>query len=113
MAEERLRDIPAGTTVLFTDTLLLGGVAPDITADTVTITLKANPDDADPGALQKAADVSIQGAGGIAAFELTSTETDIEPGDYFYEIIWKRSTGAIYRPHFGRIRILKRFSSIS
>jgi len=112
VTEERLEDIPEGTTVIFTDTLLLGGVAPDITGDTVTITIKENKEDADPGLLQVSADLAVQGAGGIAAFELTPSQTAIEPGDYHYEVMWIRSNGEKYRPHFGRVRITKRVSDL-
>ncbi len=110
--EERLDDIPEGTTIIFTDTLLLDEVVPDITSDTVTITIKASKDDPDPGLLQISANVAIQGASGQALFELTSAQTTIEPGDYLYEIMWIRADGKKYRPHFGSVRITQRVSDL-
>lgn len=95
-----LANFPVGTTVVFTVTFKISGVAPDITGDTVTLTLKANIDDTDPGALQVAADVTTQGASGKALFELTPAQTDIMPRTYFYDIRWITSAAKEYVPEF-------------
>jgi hypothetical protein len=104
-----LPEIIAGTSIIFNLVLTLGGVAPDITADTVTITFKKTKDLADPGALQKDADVTTQGDGGIAVFELTEDETEIDGGQYFYDIIWYTSTRE-YGVDIGSIFVIKRVS---
>jgi hypothetical protein len=109
---EQLGDFRVGTTVIFNVTILSGGSAPDITGDTVTITLKTNKDDADPGVLQKDADIATQGSGGIAIFELLPSETAITPGEYFYDIIWETAAGKEYELDSGIVKALKRVSDL-
>ncbi len=80
--------IPKGTTRAIS--VAFAG-APDIRNDTVTLTIKSNKDDADPGALQTDADVATGGANGVAVFVLTPSQTSINPGQYFYDIVWRRA----------------------
>lgn len=109
---EQLSNFPIGTTVIFTVTILSSGVAPDITGDTVTLTIKINKDYDDPGVLQKTADVTTQGGSGIAIFELTPSETAIAPMNYVYDIIWNTSTNKEYLLDTGSIKALDRVSDL-
>lgn len=86
-----------GTTKTFSVTITMGGVAQDIRSDTVTVRLKTKLSDSDAqAALTKTADVTTAGASGIAAFELTPTDTNITPGNYLIDIVWELSTGEEY-----------------
>lgn len=72
-------------------------IPPDISGDIVTLTLKETLDkDATP-ILEKDADVSAQGADGIAVFTLTPAEIEsVEPMQYYYDIVWYPVAGGNY-----------------
>ena len=108
----QLGNFPQGTTVAFTVIIKLGGVPPDITGDSVTLTIKNKIDDDDPGVLQSSADVTSQGAGGIAVFELTPADTAINQGKYWYDIIWITSASKEYQLDKGKVEILERVSDL-
>ncbi|MCK5604547.1 hypothetical protein KAR91_21845 [Candidatus Pacearchaeota archaeon] len=110
---EKIPDTPRGTTLAFTITLKFeSGQVPDITADTVTLTIKENKDDADAasGVIQEDADVST--GGGVAIFVLTATQTDITPKEYFYDVVWTTVAGAVKVLDVGddTFKILERIS---
>ena len=86
---------------------------PDITADTIKFTAKENVDDADPGVLQKNADVS-GGATGIATLELLASETGvIETGNYAYDLVWTRSNAEVKIIGKGTLTISERVSDVA
>jgi hypothetical protein len=93
-----------GTTKKFDVTITYNGSNPDITSDTVTIYFKEK--EKDEIALEKEADVTTQGADGIAEFELTTTNTDLRPGIYTYSIVWEPASGGKYILEEDKVRIL-------
>lgn len=89
-----IKNIVRGTTRNVTITITENGSNPDITGDTVTITAKRNENDSDSEALfQNNADVTTSGASGIAIIAISATDSDVEPGEIFYDIIWVKSGG--------------------
>jgi ABC-type phosphate/phosphonate transport system substrate-binding protein len=109
-----INPIPQGTTRTVTYTIKFEGVTQDISADTVTLTVKGNIDNSDAQAvLQKDADVATDGADGVAAFELTNTETEvITPGSYPYDVIWYRGVDEEYLVERGVLVIQNRVSDV-
>ena len=106
---ERLQNFYINNTNNFTVTIEYNGVAINITNDTVRFMVKENIDDTDAQAvINVTADVVTQGANGIAIFNLTSAQTDIDPGNYWYEISWLRVTGAEYTLEVREIELLER-----
>lgn len=90
----KIPDIPRGTTLTFNLRLKFdSGQVPDITGDTVTMTVKDSKDDVDPGVIREDADVST--GGGVAIFVLSATDTDITPKEYYYDIVWTTAAGAV------------------
>jgi len=78
-----------GTTKVFSVTILHNGAAPNIISDTVRFIVKKNLSDADASALiNTTADVTTSGSSGIAIFTLSSEQTEIAVGTYYYEITW-------------------------
>lgn len=106
-----LSDIYYGTTQRFSIGLSIGSMAVDITSDTVTLTIKERYYDPDALALLRInADVTTQGADGIAIFALTPTNTKIAIGRYLRDIQWTRSNGDNYVVYIDKTNILKRVS---
>lgn len=84
-----INDFYIGETVEITVLCKKEGVAQDITADTVTLTIKTAKGDADAAAeLQEDADVTTYGGAGIAYWNLTPAQTAIAIGSYFVDIVW-------------------------
>jgi len=93
----RITDIYQGTTKKFTVIIELDDVLQNITADTVTFTMKINRNDADPGILQKNASVAApEGLVGEASFELTPAETNVTIREYTCDVQWILATGEEY-----------------
>lgn len=108
-----LDPILKGTTQVIDYLVRLDSITSDITADTVTLTIKAQFGDSDADALlTKDADVATSGANGIAIFTLTPADTDIEVGNYPYDVIWYRSTGEEYELETETVIIKKRVSDV-
>jgi len=102
-----------GITKTFLVTLSIGGVAQDIRSDTVTFWLKVHPSDADSEALiEKAADVATQGADGVAAFALTTSDTAVAVGRGYAEIVWELDSGEEYVVYHRPLRVLRRTSEV-
>lgn len=101
-----------GETVQLYVTCKIDGVAQNITADTVKLTMKSNKSDADSAALlQKTADVTTYGVSGIAYFNIPTTDTDdLDPADVFVDIVWTRSAGSVRVAYDSPITILERVS---
>ncbi len=75
----------------FTGTVKVNGSVQDITSDTITLLLYDNEG---VEQINKEADTSL----GDGQYEviLTTTDTDLKPGNYDYEIWWKLSSGEEY-----------------
>ncbi len=68
------------------------GVNPDISADVVKIVFKTDKSDTDE-LLSVNADVTTDGANGVAKFQLSPTNTDVLSGWVWYEIVWELVSG--------------------
>jgi len=88
-----------------------------IDEDQLLFIMKVDPDDSDDIAiLTVQADVISQGASGTGYFHLSSAETNIALGLYFYEFKWNRSNGEekiFPKETLGIIKVLKRAWDIS
>lgn len=104
-----MTDFYEKTTKVFDVLVYVNDTLQDITLDTVSIIFKKKKDDTDAEAvLSKDADVTTKGSEGIAQFTLTSTETDLEVRNYYYEIRWITSTGRISILESDSVRVLDR-----
>lgn len=100
-----------GETKEFNILLKRGGVAQDITGDTVTFRMKSNKSDTDASAaLTKQADVASQGASGWALFALTTTDTEVIEDTYQCDIEWVLSGGEEFIVYDGTIEVKVRVS---
>lgn len=82
-----------GDSIDFSVAIALNGVAADIRADTVTLTLT---DEVDAVQLTATADVVTSGLTGTAIFTITAAATeDVTPGNLWLKIKWTRSTGQV------------------
>jgi hypothetical protein len=108
-----INDFYRATTVIIDIQILYNGSAPNITNDEVRMMVKSKKSDPDEDALiNETFDVS-EGATGSASLELTPTDTDIEPGVYFYEIFWLLSGGREYVLESGEFKIKTRVKEIT
>ena len=113
MITEKLPDFIAGTTWEFVYEITLDGDAPDITDDTVTVTLKSNINDPDSAALlQVNADVTTSGADGKAIYAIPPATTDITGGKYYYDVMWYPLAGKERIIDSGEIIVKPRVSDI-
>lgn len=101
-----LKDFYEKTTKKFDVTINYNGASPNITADTVTFVLKTKKDG--ETALTKTADVATSGASGVAKFTLSTTDTAIPYGRYYYEIFWTLANKDEYVIDSGEVNILNR-----
>jgi hypothetical protein len=97
------------TTVTFSLALALGDTTPNITADTVTLRLFDQRTRA--LVLQYNADVTTNGAAGVALFTLTPAQTNIPAGAYYVDIVWYRSDGKVYLPVRDTVTVYDRLSA--
>jgi hypothetical protein len=93
-----------GTTKKFDVTITYNGSNPDITSDTVTFYMKTDKDVT--ATLTSTADVTTQGADGIASFELASSDTGVTPGRYYYELVWEPASGGKYILESEKVTVL-------
>ena len=85
------------------------GVVIDITGSTVFFTVKARLQDIDDEALiTKDVTSHSDPTNGITIITLTDTQTDIAPGNYFYDIKIKDSGGLISQTNSADFKILDR-----
>ena len=90
-----------------------GSNALDITGYTYKMTLKANIDDADPGALQLSATPSVadsptEASQGILYITATDTQTDsLEAKTYNYDVQQKDDEGKIQTLLIGKVKVVK------
>lgn len=74
----------------FTAEIKVDGAIRDISGDSVTCIFKSDKSDTDvEAAITATADVSSQGASGIADFAIPKEDTDVTPGTYYWEIKWR------------------------
>ncbi len=84
-----MKDFYEKTTKAFDVKVQVDWELQDISEDAVTCIFKANRDDSDASAaITATADVSEEGADGIAKFVIPATDTAVTPGRYFYDIKW-------------------------
>lgn len=108
-----VKDFTRGTTKGFTATIYLNGDKPEIENDSVIFTMKRKKSDDDVDAvIQKNADVTTSGAGGMAIFNITKVETDIAPMRYYYDIQWQRYTGEEDVLTDGKLTVKDRVSDV-
>jgi len=106
-----LTEIFRGTSKKFKVSITVNGVAPNISQDTVTLTIK-NPrtvPDAE-ALLQKDGDVTTDGANGVALFTLTPSETLIGTGPSVYDIVWHIGSDEQYLLMQDQVWVLDRVS---
>mgnify|MGYP007059438822 FL=1 len=90
-----------------------GSNALDINGYTYKMTLKANIDDADPGALQLSATPSVadsptEASQGILYITATDTQTDsLEAKTYNYDVQQKDDAGKIQTLLIGKVKVVK------
>ncbi len=85
----QMADFYVKTTKAFDVQIQVDWEAPDISDDAVTCIFKVNKDDSDASAaITATADLSEEGADGVAKFVIPAADTDVTPGKYFYEIKW-------------------------
>jgi len=78
----------------FSVTITYNGATPNITADTIRWIVKENRSDLDTSAvINVTADCVTNGANGVAYVNVTPAETDITPGNYYWELVWNLATG--------------------
>ena len=104
-----LSDFYESTTKNFDVTITLNGENPDISSDTVTIAFKKSKGGSVE--LTKEADVTTQGASGIASFALATSDTALTPQDYFYEIYWNPASGGKYILESAMVTVLDSLSA--
>lgn len=108
-----LSDFYEGETKKFTVNISYKGTTPDISGDTVKFLLKKQKTDLDQNAkIDKNGDVDTNGVNGQALFNLEPTDTAIEPGTYYYELIWTLASGEIYILESGKVNILDRIKDV-
>lgn len=106
-----ITDFYPGTTKRFSLALQLNGVAPDITQDTVTLTLRrGRPGDDGDVVITKPADVATSGSIGVALITLEPADTAaLSAGVYCWDIVW-RTAEEQYVVKSGVLRLLPRVS---
>jgi hypothetical protein len=110
---EELKEFEQGTTKIFSVILSLDGANQNITADTVTFTMKRSKFDSDSDAIiQQNADVTTNGATGEAIFTLLPATTQVAARKYYYDITWTLSGGAEYVPKSDIVTVLRRVSDV-
>ena len=86
-----------------------GTTARALTGATVYFTIKPNSWDQDSDDSEALLSYSTTShtnpSGGLTTITLTDVNTNIVPGNYFYDIVVKESNGLIYKATEGRCRI--------
>lgn len=103
---------PVGTTKKFTGGIEVDGLRQNISADRVTLTLKRRKSMTDAeAALVVDADVTSYGTGGMYLMTVDPANTDdVDPRKYYYDIVWRRSTGEEYVLESGEVYLTERVS---
>lgn len=86
-----------GDTHTYNLTFVSGGAAYDLTDCTIYFTVKDSENDPDADALiSKDVTVHTNPTGGLSAIVLSSTDTNIAPGSYYYDIQLKTASDLIF-----------------
>jgi hypothetical protein len=100
-----LNDFFRGTTKKFEVSITFNEAIPDISSDNVTFYLKDNKTDSNY-TLTASADVTSSGSVGVAKFNLTDEQTDINAENYYYSIVWDLSNGDKYVLDSNTVKII-------
>lgn len=108
MATTKLNNFYRGDSRDYALTFTSNSVAYNITGSTIWFTLKKDRTDPDTeAALQKTLTVHSDPTHGITTLSLTSTDTAIEPGRYFYDFQFKAQSGTIITFLSGTVDVLE------
>ena len=92
-----INDIYKGTSRYIRINVQLNSVAQNITGSTINFLVKEDKTDANIDAvIDTDADCLTSGSVGTAILYLSTTDTDIDTGNYFYELLWTKDTGEKY-----------------
>lgn len=105
-----LKDFYEGTTLAFDAYVYMNGLLQDISADSVFFIMKKLKTDSDAEAVISAQAFDCS-ANGVAQFEISATETEIEPRNYYYELKWVSGT-KVYILESGEVRVLDRIFDV-
>lgn len=107
-----IADFYPGETKRFSVLITLNGAAPDISGDTVTLTLRSGrPGGGGAVALTKLADVATSGAIGVALITLEPADTAaLNAGVYCWDIVWRTAGGEHYVLRDGTLNLRVRVS---
>ena len=109
-----LSAIRKGTTRKIRLSILYNGAVVSITGDTVNFMLKTGKTVVDASAsINVNADVTSEGASGVAIITLSSTNTNLAAARYYYEILWTRSNGEVYVLDSDEVRIIARLTGLT
>ena len=101
-----LRSFYRGDNVGWTMEFTFNGSPMNLTDCTVWFTLKKNEDDTEI-VLQKSVNSHTDPTEGITILELNSTETNIEPRDYYYGFQLVDSAGKVKTLATGKVKVKK------
>lgn len=108
-----LNDIYSGTTRYIRVNISLDDQIPDISSGSMDMIVKLHKGDSDSNAvLSSSADILTSGSMGTAIFALSPIDTNINPGNYYYEILWTRSNGDKYVVDQSTVKIKDRVYTI-
>ena len=101
-------DFDRKTKVVIDGTVTVDGVATALSVlDVITLILKTNYDDTNAEAVLTKIATHLVATGGVR-FTLTTTDTDIDAGDFHYEIQWVHDTDDVYTLERSRVTVDKR-----
>jgi len=103
----RLNNFYRRDTKAYNMTFTSGGLPLDISLATITFTMKRRASDLDASAAIQKKAVITDGPGGLATLTLTSTDTEVDIGKYYYDIQYKSGTGTITTLVASTIEILQ------
>ena len=110
MSTWKCLELIKGTTKNYEIKFTKNGTAQDITGWTVFFTLKESMKDPDSSAIiRKDITIHEDASSGISVIELTSTDTDIDPGTYYFDIKYKdnESPPNIGVLFMGRLKVIE------
>lgn len=111
MAVNNISGFYPGTTINFSLTILVDNVPPNVSADTVTWTIKVKNKPDSQALLIAAGDVATDGANGVVLFSLTDEQTAALPaGTYVSDVVWRTAAGEEFVVLHQNIVIMERVS---
>jgi len=92
-----IKDIFQGTSRYIRVNIQLDSVVANITGSTINFLVKENKtDDNTDAVIDTDADCLTSGSVGTAIIYLSPAETNVDTGNYFYELLWTKDTGEKY-----------------